>query len=169
MTGIELKATLSNYSYPLPASQRAGIFALYHQVTGTPKKNTCPNCANDAYIELSIIAKNTGENQLPLVKINGMKNEKASTMTKYSIDKPFRVHGDPKIYANWNTTDQEVEMLINRNNALRHHFTRLDGGDILQFQNPVKVVKTSENSTNHSVEVEAESEPIPVKRGRKKK
>lgn len=165
MTGIELKSALSNYSYPLPADKRAGIFALFEAVTGKPKERKCPNCATDAYFELRVLARDYGEKEIPLnMPIQKQMKQQQSTLSIYSIEKPFRVHGDPKVYANWNTTDSEVEMLIRRNPALRHHFSRVDGQDIMTFAQSGKVAKTTANKPDHSVSVDPKPKPIKIKR-----
>ena len=124
MTGIELAQALSEYSYPLPAEKRQGIFALYAAVTGTQKERRCPNCATDAYFELRILARDFGENEIPLKD----KSKRMATTTnepmlvKYRIKKAFRAHGDPKIYDNHNTSDKEAEALMRINPALSVHF-----------------------------------------------
>jgi hypothetical protein len=67
-------------------------------------------------------------------------------LIQYRIKEPFRAFGNPKVQTNENTTDAEVEMLINSNRALRGHFERIDGLDIMTFQETPKlnIVKTSE-------------------------
>ena len=124
MTGIELAQALSEYSYPLPPEKRQGIFALYAQVTGTPKERRCPNCATDAYFELRILARDYQENEIPLKdKSKRMAtNSTEPKLVKYRIKKAFRAHGDPKIYDNHNTSDKEAEALMRINPALSVHF-----------------------------------------------
>lgn len=123
MTGIELAQALSEYSYPLPAEKRQGIFALYATVTGTPKERRCPNCATDAYFELRILARDFGENEIPLKdKSKRMATTTEPKLVKYRIKKAFRAHGDPKIYDNNNTSDKEAEALMRINPALSVHF-----------------------------------------------
>ena len=95
------------------------------------------------------MAKEFQEKEIPLVVVKNQ-NMKAPVINKglniYRIKNPFRVHGNPKIQTNENTTDEEVEMLINSNRALRGHFERIDGLDIMTFQELPKlnIVKTSE-------------------------
>jgi len=71
------------------------------------------------------------------------------------------VHGSGKIQTEQNTTDDEVELLLRINPKLRGHFERVDGSDVLEFMQPVKVVKTSE-----SVAVAPAPKPHKKKRGK---
>lgn len=151
MTGIELKQALSDYSYPLPAHKRAGIFALYAAVTGTPKERRCPNCATDAYFELRILARDFAENEIPLkdVKQPVQMATKPTTLVKYRIKQAFRAHGDPKIYDNHNTTDEQAEQLMKINPALSAHFEFLVQPEPTPEPKktaPVKPVKTRKTS-----------------------
>jgi hypothetical protein len=132
MTGVELDIQLQQFTYPLPASQRQGIFALYQAATGKVKERRCANCASDAYWELKVLAKKTGENELLLDMILVKPNQPNPMLNKYRIKQRFRVHGSPKIQTNENTTDDEVELLLRINPKLRGHFERVDGADVME-------------------------------------
>lgn len=149
MTGIELKTILDTYKKPPTHENKAGVFSLYTRITGKNPDRNCLNCAIECYLEMWNLSKQFQDKEIPLVVIKNQ-NMKAPVINKglalYRIKNPFRVHGNPKIQTNENTTDEEVEMLINSNRALRGHFERVDGLDIMTFQELPKlnIVKTSE-------------------------
>jgi len=149
MTGIELKTILDTYKKPPTHENKAGVFSLYTRITGKNPDRNCLNCAIECYLEMWNLSKQFQDKEIPLVVIKNQ-NMKALVINKglnlYRIKNPFRVHGNPKIQTNENTTDEEVEMLINSNRALRGHFERVDGLDIMTFQELPKlnIVKTSE-------------------------
>lgn len=151
MTGYDLSVILSKYTKPPTHANKSEVFVLYSRVTGKQADRNCLNCAIECYLELKRLAKEYGENSIPLNSANqkNMKEQKP-TLKIYTIPKPFRVHGDPKVYANWNTTDEEVEMLIKRNRALTHHFKRIDGGDVLDVNKPIKVIRTSKKQNKNA-------------------
>jgi hypothetical protein len=161
MTGIELSQLLENYSYPLPASKRQGIFSLYLRATGVKKVRQCENCANDTFFELKIMAKNFKENEIPLKTIISKSdmNKGEKILKTYHIQNPFRVHGSPKIQDDWNTTDAEVEMLLKINPKLRGHFTRVDGQPMVVPTPPVESVKVVKTSTAESITPQQPSKP----------
>jgi len=151
MTGIELKAILDTYKKPPTHENKAVVFSLYTRITGKNPDRNCINCAIECFLEMRSLAKEFQEKEIPLIVTNKNTRMKIQTINKgliqYRIKEPFRAFGNPKIQTNENTTDAEVEMLINSNRALRGHFERVDGQDIMLFQevNQINIVKTSES------------------------
>jgi hypothetical protein len=151
MTGIELKAILDTYKKPPTHENKAVVFSLYTRITGKNPDRNCINCAIECFLEMRSLAKEFQEKEIPLIVTNKNTRMKIQTINKgliqYRIKEPFRAFGNPKVQTNENTTDAEVEMLINSNRALRGHFERIDGQDIMLFQQVTKIniVKTSEN------------------------
>ena len=150
MTGIELKAILDTYKKPPTHENKAGVFSLYTRITGKNPDRNCLNCAIECYLEMWNLSKQFAENEIPLSPQSKTKQMRTPQINKglvtYRIKAPFRAFGNPKVQTNENTTDQEVEMLINSNRALRGHFERVDGQDIMLFQEvpKINIVKTSD-------------------------
>jgi hypothetical protein len=151
MTGIELKAILDTYKKPPTHENKAVVFSLYTRITGKNPDRNCIYCAIECFLEMRSLAKEFQEKEIPLIVTNKNTRMKIQTINKgliqYRIKEPFRAFGNPKVQTNENTTDAEVEMLINSNRALRGHFERIDGQDIMLFQevNKINIVKTSDN------------------------
>ena len=159
MTGAELSAIVQTYSHPISADRRGGVFDLYERVTGVKKTKRCETCLHETLFELRCLVRKYAENEIPLEKpIITIDMVATTTLIKYRIKQPFRVHGSGKIQTEQNTTDDEVELLLRINPKLRGHFERVDGSDVLEFMQPVKVVKTSESVA-----------PAPVSKPHKKK
>lgn len=53
-----------------------------------------------------------------------------SKLTKYKIKKPFRPFGTTRTYAEFNTTDAEVESLLKHEPQHVLHFTMADGSPV---------------------------------------
>lgn len=151
MTGIELKAILDTYKKPPTHENKAGVFSLYTRITGKNPDRNCIMCAIECFLEMRSMATEFQENEIPLTPQSNKKQMRTPQPNKglvtYRIKAPFRAFGNPKVQTNENTTDEEVEMLINSNRALRGHFERLDGQDIMLFQQVTKIniVKTSDS------------------------
>lgn len=131
------------------------IFHLYKTVLGKkPRVRSCINCAYEALVELKQFGKQNISVNLPQPKQQQIQQ---IMLTKFNISKPFRPHGSPKVYTNYNSTDAEIEALLDSNPKLAGH---------------VEVVAKSEDKpeteTDHSV-TEEQPEPAPKKRGRKAK
>lgn len=54
----------------------------------------------------------------------------STTLVKYRIPKPFRVFGGNKTYADFNTTDEEVERLLKAEPQHLLRFTMADGSPV---------------------------------------
>jgi hypothetical protein len=170
MTGVELKAILDTYSHPIRADRNGGVFDLYERVTGVKKLKRCGTCLEQCLFELRCLVRKYEQNEIPLEKpiisIEMVQTNKA--LIKYRIKQPFRVHGIPKIQTNENTTDEEVETLLKMNPKLRGHFERTDGKPVMEFAEPVAIVRTSqpEVETHEPTKVESKQ---PVTKTRKKR
>ena len=145
MTGLELSVQLSKYTKPPTHANKSEVFVLYYSVTGKNADRNCLNCAIECFMELKRLAKQYGEKIISLNDDNrNQMKEQQSTLKKYRIEKPFRVHGDPKVYANWNTTDDEVDFLISINSALRHNFILIEQpkSHSVKVEKEVKIIRT---------------------------
>lgn len=128
MTGLELKSILDEFDKPPTHSNKSVVFSLYHRITGKQNDRNCLNCAIECFIELKHIAKHYGENEIILsLYKKGNKMETINPeLKKYRVKNPFRIFGSAKLYSNLNTTDREVEFLLNFNKSLMHHFEFLE-------------------------------------------
>jgi hypothetical protein len=140
MTGYELKSILDKYDRPPTHSNKSEVFSLYYRITGKRNDRNCLNCAIECFLELKHIAKHYAENEiiLSLYKKKDIMESVNPSLTKYRVKRPFRVFGSAKIYSNLNTTDQEVEFLINFNKSLINHFEFLEE----EFNDEVFEMKT---------------------------
>lgn len=157
MTGYELQSILNKYDKPPTHSNKSEVFSLYYRVTGKTANRSCLNCAIECFLEMKYLAKDYQDKEIPvsLQKQSGKMESINPNLTKYRVNKPFRVFGDPKVYTNENTTDREVEFLIAYNPALSKHF------DFIMVESASVVIES-----DHSVTEEVIVKP---KRGRKKR
>ena len=134
------------------------IFALYKSVLGKrPRVSGCLNCAIEALVELKQFGKENLSVNLP----QPLKKQIEPVMlTKYNIPKPFMPFGSPKVYMNTNTTDEELEELLNVNPKLAGHVEVLSASISLE----AKVEEAKSEQPTEQTE-----QPAPKKRGRKAK
>lgn len=158
MTGYELQSILNKYDKPPTHSNKSEVFSLYYRVTGKTANRSCLNCAIECFLEMKYLAKDYQDKEIPvsLQKQSGKMEKVNPNLTKYRVNKPFRVFGDPKEYSNENTTDREVEFLIAYNSALSKHF------DFIMIESDSVVIE-SDHSVTEDIEIK------PKKRGRRKR
>lgn len=127
MEAAELKQQVETLRDALHRSEQHAmgrIFALYREVTGKNERNRgCYNCAIECLVELATIAKSGKSISLNRKQTNHVMPK----LTKYKIPKPFRPFGDPKVFNEMNTTDEELEQLIAIQPRMAAHVTMLDG------------------------------------------
>lgn len=157
MTGYELQSILNKYDKPPTHSNKSEVFSLYYRVTGKTANRSCLNCAIECFLEMKYLAKDYADKEIPvsLQKQSGKMESINPNLTKYRVNKPFRVFGDPKVYTNENTTDREVEFLIAYNPALSKHF------DFIMVESASVVIESDHSVTEDII--------VKPKRGRKKR
>ena len=83
-------------------------------------------------------------------------------LTKYKIPKPFRPFGDPKVFNEMNTTDEELEQLIAVQPRMSAHVTMLDGS-------PFTMGMAEMVSTETEPEESEPTEPVEAPKPKRKK
>jgi hypothetical protein len=166
MTGWELKTILDTYDKPPTHSNKSGVFVLYTRITGKRADRNCLNCAIECFLEMKKIALDFGEKEITLYKPNQRVMANNKELTKYRVIKPFRAFGSAKINTNENTTDAEVEAMINLNPALKCHFEFFN----YSVKTLAEEVMPEVMEVDYSVSDESEIvEYKPKKRGRKRR
>jgi len=155
MEAAELKQQVETLRDALHRSEQHAmgrIFALYREVTGKNERNRgCYNCAIECLVELATIAKSGKSISLNRKQTNHVMPK----LTKYKIPKPFRPFGDPKVFNEMNTTDEELEQLIAIQPRMAAHVTMLDGSPFTMGMAEMVSTETEPEESEPTEPVEA--------------
>lgn len=144
MTGQDLLSQVKSLRDALKISEKGvlgRIFDLNDTYFAVKTKRNCVNCATECLARLTMLAKQHLNEQVPMKKnIIQPKKLGEKTLVKYDIPRPFRPFGESKQYANFNTTDEEIEKFLK---VAPQHMLRVTMADGSPFEFPkVKKVTT---------------------------
>lgn len=126
------------------------VFDLNDRLTTIKSKRNCVNCATECLARLTELGKKYRTVEIPEKTMIQFQKAGQSKLTKYKIKKPFRPFGTTRTYAEFNTTDAEVESLLKHEPQHVLHFTMTDGSpvDLKQLGKKPKAVKTEAKETD---------------------
>jgi len=146
MTGQDLLSQVKSLRDALKISEKGvlgRIFDLNDRHFSIKTKRNCVNCATECLARLTILAKQHLNEEIPMKSIIKPTTLGSKTLVKYDIARPFRPFGESKLYANFNTTDEEIERFLKVAPQHKLYVTMADGSPF-EFPKAKKAVVKKE-------------------------
>jgi hypothetical protein len=147
MTGQDLLSQVKSLRDAFKTSDKGvlgRIFDLNDKHFANKTKRNCVNCATECLARLTMLAKQYLNEEIPMKSIIKPNKLGSVTLIKYDIPRPFRPFGESKLYANFNTTDEEIERFLKLAPQHTLYVTMADGSPFEFVKNKKTVVKKEE-------------------------